>query len=248
MYWRKERDSEIDSLKIVIEDVLSKHNFCQDDKGKALQDDLSYQISVKVWEHQQHTKESEKKSFIEDVHPKIEEILRRTADRIQDIQRDAKGEIQSSNRQYGEAAVRKAMKILRADLEKQFDPANYSKDVKGFLQFNPLSHAWIAKENELIVKIQDLLDKHNQNLNPNWKTEVIASIFTECNIWTNQDQSYGKMRKRLPSVELKRKDLAYLADLKKVASNNPLCEICGALKSDCQCDLFQAGIAVVIDS
>ena len=130
------------------------------------------------------------------------------------------------------------MKILRDDLKKQFDLKNYHEDVKGFLQFNPLSHAWIDRENELIFKIQDLLDKYNPGLFPNWKSEIISSIFTECNLWPNQDrdQAYERMRKRFPAAELKRREEA---DLQQKVAQDPLCELCGTFKSECKCDLLK---------
>lgn len=209
MYWKKEKEQEVDALRVIIDQVLNDP--IVKDQGV-----LVYQISEKIWMHQQHTKEDEKKDFLQDAHEEVEEILKRTEDRIQGIQRGPNNEVRISNRQYSGPAIRKVMKILRDDLEKQFDPKNYPEDVKGFLQFNPLAHAWIDRENKLIVEIEDLFDKYVNGLNPNWKTSAISLIFVKCEIWINQDcdQAYERMRKRLPFVELKRQELR---DLKKRA-------------------------------
>lgn len=188
MYWKKEREGEINVLHEVIKRVLEESNFYTGDIQK---DDPAYEIAVKVWEHKQHMDENEKNSL-------------ETAARDENKEQLSKIENILKNAHFSKTAVKQAMSILAADTERQFKPENFSKDVKEFHNFQPLSHSWIERENRLITEIQNLLNKHRPGMSDHWQIDIAKDIFVECELWTGHRNAYETMKKRFQSISQKK--------------------------------------------
>jgi hypothetical protein len=199
MYWKKEKEQEIDSLRIIVKGLLVDNNFPVDEQGR-----LVHKISEKVWQHQQHTKEDEKEKLLDDARTGVEDDLKKIEQFFLSKYACGKGKKEQIKGKIRNAALKRILAICREEFELCFDLHNFDKSVKEFLQFNPLSHPWEERENALIHEIQNMLDDHQPRTSTNWKVDILSDIFLKCNLWTNYRDPYQAMRKRFRKINQKK--------------------------------------------
>ncbi len=208
MYWREGRDKEIEALKSAIiktafkkgKIVVYKQPSIRFDETKISIDSFVYEIADKIWKHQQHMRDDEMKDL-------LSEARKETKRRLEDIEK-------SLTQRFSKTAIKKVMKILVADSERQFEPKNYSEDVKEYHSFNPRAQAWIKREDSLIGDIRDLYIKnslfeikkgkeiHHNNYQIAYS---IALIFEASKLWPDTKNHFEKMRKRFQEIDRQKK-------------------------------------------
>lgn len=207
MYWRKEREKEIENLKLIIQPILQEKLFQH--FGNKGENELVNGISEKIWKHQQHTKESMKADLLEATQKQIEEDLEKIKEYFCSLYacREDQPQVQGRIR-YNR--LKEILNICRNEFELCLDPKNMSHDVKEFLQFNPKAHAWIQRENALIQEIREMLheyvllnDESHSQLEDTFQAEIISSIFMACSVWTSEKNPVETMRKRFRSIQKK---------------------------------------------
>jgi hypothetical protein len=213
MYWREDRDKEIETLKTAIMGkAFKKEKILLCGKPPSIRfyeitpnrpfltwsdlispESFAYRIAEKIWKHQQHTREDEKKDLLSEARKENDRRLLEIKDYL-------------SAKPFTKTAIKKVMKILAEDSKRQFNPKNYHEDVKGFLQFNPLAQAWIERENSLISNIRALYDRYTPISKNEYQIAYsMAKIFEVSKLWTGKKNHFETMRKRFQEIDSPKK-------------------------------------------
>lgn len=112
-------------------------------------------------------------------------------------------------RGYSERVIGDVTKLLDKDLAERFEKLKGTQDYKYFFPANPLSHPWIARENDVIAQIRSIYKKYT----PLTNRQIISSmaiVFSASDFWDDGKERgdieristyFERIKKRFQTVD-----------------------------------------------